>query len=184
MKSSVGMLLVCASLLFTVKVCATTLPDACGADAVKFHVNTQKNQSQPAGPNADEAQIIFVETIESDTGSFCIGCDVTTRFGVDGAWVGANKGDSYFVYNVPAGEHHLCVNWQSRFHTLNKNVDVASLNAETGKTYYFEARVAIESRDVGQKLPMEINRLYLKQLNEDEGKYQVKISALSTAKRK
>jgi len=180
------MLFVFISLGSTVQVKATTLPDACGKDGEKFTVSTQKNQSKsgngPAGAEADQAQIVFIETIEKEVAGFCIGCDVTTRIGLDGTWVGANKGNSYFVQNVSAGEHHLCANWQSNIGQLAKNVDVAALTAEAGKVYYFEAKVVMQQRDAGHGQTFEVNQLTLKQLSEDEGKYRVKIYALSTAK--
>lgn len=104
--------------------------------------------------------------------------------GVDGAWVGANQDNSYFVYNVPAGEHHLCANWQSHLSYLSKHVDVAALDAEPGKVYYFETKIVMKERGAGNGMTAMINRLSLKPLKEDEGKYQVKISALSTSKAK
>jgi hypothetical protein len=41
---------------------ATVLPDACGADSVRFKVSNQKGQLAPGGPAADKAQIVIVET--------------------------------------------------------------------------------------------------------------------------
>lgn len=184
MKFGFGVLLVCISLVSSEYIHATVLPDACGKGNVNFSVTTQPGAAAPDNPKTNEAQIVFIETIEKEGMGLCIGCGVTTRFGVDGSWVGANNGGTYFVYDVPAGEHHLCANWQSRLSMFNKNVGVAEVNAEPGKVYYFEAKVVMKRFDAGNGMTDQTNRLYLKQLSEDEGKYAVKISALSRSKPK
>lgn len=184
MKVGFGVLLVCGFLFCSEYIHATVLPDACGKGNVNFSVTTQPGAAAPDNPKTNEAQIVFIETIEKEGMGLCIGCGVTTRFGVDGSWVGANNGGTYFVYDVPAGEHHLCANWQSRLSMFNKNVGVAEVNAEPGKVYYFEAKVVMKSFDAGNGMTDQTYRLYLKQLSEDEGKYAVKISALSRSKPK
>ena len=184
MKVGFGVLLVCISLVSSEYIHATVLPDACGKGNVNFSVTTQPGAAAPDNPKTNEAQIVFIETIEKEGMGLCIGCGVTTRFGVDGSWVGANNGGTYFVYDVPAGEHHLCANWQSRLSMFNKNVGVAEVNAEPGKVYYFEAKVVMKRFDAGNGMTDQTYRLYLKQLSEDEGKYAVKISALSRSKPK
>jgi hypothetical protein len=98
----------------------------------------------------------------------------TVRFGIDGAWVGADFGNSYFAIDVAPGEHHLCADWQSV--ARKKNVDLTSFTAEPGKVYYFSAAVTVESKDVVT--------FGISQLNEDEGKYRVGLSQLSTSKPK
>ncbi len=160
----------------------TVLPDACGKDAVKFDVATQKDQPAPAAPVPGKAQLVFIETIQKENLAFCVGCDVVARLGLDGAWVGANKGNSYFTYAVEPGEHHLCTNWESVLAFLDKKVGVASFTAEPGRIYYFQVNILMRmvSIDTAQ---ME-QRLDLRQLSEDEGKYLVKISSLATSKPK
>lgn len=100
----------------------------------------------------------------------------TVRFGMDGAWVGANYGNSYFAVTVDPGIHHLCASWQSSLGTLKKNVDLTSFTAEPGQVYYFAAQVIVVARDSFT--------FGISQLNEDEGKYRVKLSKLSTSKPK
>ncbi len=85
---------------------ATTLPDACGDDKVKFKVDRQKGQPAPTLPGSDKALIVFVE--ELDKNQPILGPPPTTRVGLDGAWVGANQGNSYFAIPIAAGEHHVC----------------------------------------------------------------------------
>lgn len=107
---------------------------------------------------------------------FCVGCKVTTRVGVDGQWVGDNHGNSYFAYTFPPGAHHLCVDWQSSLDRLKQRVGLASLNAEPGKVYYFQIAVKIRQYESGTE-----QHLDLAALDEDEGKYLVKISPVATA---
>jgi len=178
MKSRLVALFLCASLVCAVQARATTLPDACGDDKVKFDVKTQAGQSAPAPPADGKAQIVFIETMDEENLAFCKGCDVVARLGVDGAWVGANKGNSYFAYTVEPGEHHLCTNWDSPRAFLSEKVGVADFTAEPGKTYYFQARFLIKMVDI-DTAQLE-QRLELTQLSDDEGKYRVKVSPLST----
>lgn len=165
-------LLVCLAMV--IHAGATTLPDACGDDKVTFDVKTEKGQPVPPAPDAGKAQVIVIENFEQNQG-FCIGCKVTTRVGMDGAWVGANHGNSYFALAVEPGEHHLCVDWQSALGTLKKKVGLASLTAQAGQVYYYQIKVREMHYDSGTEM-----NLSLTPLNEDEGKYLVKVDPLST----
>jgi len=189
MKSRVLLLLLCASLVPAV--CArakTILPDACGDESVKFDVDTLKNQPAPEPPPAGSAQIVFVEE-QNARASFHL---VTVRYGVDGNWVGANYGDSYFVLNVAPGVHHLCVNAQGD----KKAVGVTSFTAEAGKVYYYEASTTVTKTGGGMvtthgangavrtgMAPGSVDKFFqFTQLSEDEGKYRIKAWKLATWK--
>jgi hypothetical protein len=189
MKSRLVLLLLSASLLSAVYARAKTiLPDACGDDSIKFDVSTQKNQPAPEPPPAGSAQIIFVEE-QNERASFHL---VTVRYGVDGNWVGANYGDSYFVLNVTPGVHHLCVNAQGN----KKAVGVTSFTAEAGKVYYYEARTTVTTSGGGMVTthgpngatgtgfaPGSIDKTFqFNELSEDEGKYRIKAWKLATWK--
>jgi hypothetical protein len=100
----------------------------------------------------------------------------TIRVGIDGAWVGANNGASYFASTVDPGLHHLCASWQSDLDTYKKNVELTSFNAEPGQVYYFVAQHTVNSRN---SLSFGFS-----QMNEDEGKYRVQQSKLSISKAK
>jgi hypothetical protein len=65
---------------------------------------------------------------------------------------------------------------------LAKKVGMASFIAEPGKVYYFQARFLMKMVDL-DTAQME-QRLDLTQLSEDEAKYRMKISALSTSQPK
>ncbi|MGA3046063.1 MAG: hypothetical protein ABSD67_05540 [Terracidiphilus sp.] len=136
MNPKLAALLLCASLVPAVQANAKTiLPDACGDDSVKFNVKTEKNQPAPAPPAAGKAQIIFVNDAKG----------WSARYGMDGAWVGANDGDSYFAVTVDPGEHHLCADYHVSAAYLGslkeKNMLVATVTAEAGKIYYFQSTV-------------------------------------------
>jgi hypothetical protein len=191
MKSRLFLLLLCASLLAATQARAKTiLPDACGAEDVKFDVTTLKNQPAPEPPPAGSAQIIFVEE-QNARASFHM---ITVRYGVDGNWAGANYGDSYFVLNVAPGVHHLCVNAQGD----KKAVGVTSFTAEAGKVYYYEASTTVTRSGGGLvtthgangqtgtgMAPGSVNKSFqFTQLSEDEGKYRIKAWKLATWKTK
>ena len=175
MKLNLGIVFLSASLAFAAQARATVLPDACGDDKVKFDVKTEKGQSAPATPEAGKAQIVFIENENHMIGPFMY---ATVRFGLDGAWVGANNNNSYFTLDVAPGVHHLCASWQSALGRVEKNVDAASFTAEPGKVYYFAADVTV--------IPTGDNHANitfgLSQLDEDKGKYRVKAWKLATWK--
>ncbi len=179
MKTRLFAILLCAILVPALQAWAKTiLPDACGDDKVKFDVTTQKNQPAPAPPAAGKAQIIFIEALDKTWGCWQCGTP-STRYGMDGTWVGANQGNSYFAIDVAPGEHHLCVGWQSAFGHLKQMVGLASFTAEAGKVYYFEAKTAIQAHNYGDNSEIDRNLDFV-QANDDEGKYRVKASKLST----
>jgi hypothetical protein len=182
MKSRLLVALLSASLLAALQARAKTiLPDACGDDSVKFDVSTQKSQPPPAPPVDGKAQIVFIETLDG-----CFGCGTpTSRFGMDGAWVGANKGSSYFTMDIAPGEHHLCTDWQSVFGKLKQKVGLTSFTAEAGKVYYYEAKVTMIAHQYGfgPNSSREVDKdLVFGQLSDDEGKYRVKASAVAASK--
>jgi hypothetical protein len=177
-------LLLCVSLLGAAIARAETLPDACGDDSVRFQVATQKDQPAPSLPAAGKAQIVFVERFQQNEG-LCIECAVTTRVGVDGNWVGANHGNSYFAVDIAPGEHHLCVDWQSAMGRMRQKAALDSFTAQSGKVYYYRIGVRIKQYATGDGFAPAVDRtLTLKPLSDDEGRYFVKISAQSAARSK
>lgn len=138
-KPALVLMLLSASLFAAVQASAKDkiiLPDACGDASIKFNVKTDDGQPLPM-PDEGKAQIVFITTVTRIRGA-CIGCDVTTRFGVDGTWAGANKNNSYFAFTVDPGKRHLCVDFQAS----NKNAMISaveSFTAEPSHVYYFEA---------------------------------------------
>jgi hypothetical protein len=158
----------------------TVLPDSCGNDSVNFDVKTEKGRPEPAAPGAGKALLVVSESFAQNQG-FCLGCKVTTRVGLDGKWIGANNGNSYFAVEIDPGEHHLCVGWQSVMGKLKSQVGLASFTAQAGSTYYYESAVKITS--YGNNSGDE-RELHLAPLSADDGQYRVKAWRLATWKSK
>ncbi len=101
----------------------------CGSSDQMFNVQTT-DQKHPVGqPEAGKALVYFFMDSASP---------ITMRVGVDGSWVGANKGKSYFFFQLSPGEHNVCTEWQSgTFKKSSERVGEAiQLTAEARKTYY------------------------------------------------
>jgi len=188
---------VCVFLVPMAQAAGTPLPDACGDSNAKFDVKTVKDQPVLAPHEAGKALIVFIETMKHDK--------VIIRFGVDGNWVGANKGNSYFVFAVSPGERHLCAAPQSTTGSVAKQVGTGSFTAEAGMVYYYQARVSstIESGNGNILLPAgmagtpatpgvtpvinpDVESILIEYgfLKEDEGARRVKASVLSTSVQK
>jgi len=165
--------ILCALMLSSVQALAKSksiLPDGCGDDAVNYDAKLEKDAPAFTPPASGKAMIVFVETMPGEQRT-----QTTTRFGVDGAWVGATKGDSYFTLTVEPGEHNLCASMQSAQSRMKKAfTHAASLTAEAGKVYYFEAQITI----------VPLPSLDFSQLPEAEGKYRVKAWKFATSKPK
>lgn len=165
---------VIAILFFAVSAFAQNSPvlgvePVCGPPGVNFDTVASAGQP-PAKPESGKALVYVVADFPGPPGA--IGTP-TIKIGVDGKWVGATHGRSYVFFVADEGEHHLCINWQSRWEGLSKIVSFAHVVAEPGKTYYFRARALYYSHS-----PMYLD---LDAIDADEGKYLVSISPLSTA---
>jgi hypothetical protein len=111
---------------------------ACGPKGVKFDVKDDDSQHTVGQPEAGKALVYVIQDYGAPN---CVGGCITTKIGLDGAWIGANHRNSYFSFTVDPGEHHLCANWQSHLARLSQVVGLAHVNAEAGKIYYFRTRV-------------------------------------------
>jgi hypothetical protein len=110
----------------------------CGPADVQFDVKTDNGKHATPAPDRGKVLIIFMQ----DDAEFDSTPRPTTRFGMDGAWVGATHANSYFYVSVAPGEHHLCASWQSGISLNTSALPTAAshFTAEAGKTYYFLAR--------------------------------------------
>ncbi len=61
------------------------------------------------------------------------------KIGLDGAWVGAYRQNSYFTVSVEPGDHHVCANVQSNS-SVGHLIALAHFTAEAGNVYYFRTR--------------------------------------------
>src|SRR4029077_11715663 len=78
---------------------ATNLPASCGPDKERFDVTTDKEKHPTGTPQAGKALVYVIgEGIKAIS-------QETVRVGLDGAWIGANRGASYFFFSVDPGEH-------------------------------------------------------------------------------
>jgi len=113
---------------------------ACGAKDVNFQVKSDYQGRHLPVVDAGKAVVYFVETQKFGG----LG-NITTKIGLDGAWVGANQGDSYFFVTVEPGEHHLCASWQSSL-ASRQQVSLNNVTVESGKTYYFSISITGDGR--------------------------------------
>jgi len=98
---------------------------------------------------------------------------LTTRMGVDGAWVGANEGRSYFGFVIDPGVHHLCVNGQWSRLISPPFIALHRVVAKAGEIYYFRVRF-LYSRLEGINLDLEA-------VDEDQGQFLRQTSMYSTS---
>ena len=98
---------------------------ACGPD-VKHSARTDKKQHPTPEPPADKALIYILRPTMS-------GNKVQTKLGVDGKWMGVNRGDNYFFFTLDPGEHYFC--------SQAENKSVLALKVEAGKTYYLQQKI-------------------------------------------
>ena len=118
----------------------------CGPYEGQYDVTTDKKNHPSAQPESGKALVYVIEDIERGP---------TMRVGLDGSWVGANKGKSYFFFSVEPGDHQLCTKWQSGVFkkTAERIGSATAVKAEAGKVYYFRIQVYERSeRDSTVKL--------------------------------
>jgi hypothetical protein len=112
----------------------------CGPSDVAFDVSTKKGGPPAPAPGPGKALVYFLQ----DDVKYGARPRPTTRFAIDGTWVGATHANSYFYVFVDAGDHHLCANWQSDVTPFQfgpkRSTAAAHFAAEAGKSYYFRAR--------------------------------------------
>lgn len=149
---------------------------ACGPQEVQFTAQAAGNQPL-AQPETGKSLVYVVEVFDKVVGQIS---RPTLRVGLDGAWVGADKGDSYISFSVDPGEHHLCTRWQSRWKRYANEAAFSSLTADPGKVYYLRARIA----EYGASGGASNFSLDLEPLNPDEGKYLVASFAMSASQPK
>lgn len=177
MKATLALLVLLAITLLATSVLAqnaSTFPataPGCGTAEIKFDVKTDKSQHPAVQPEPGKAVIYFVE----DDTLFQSRPVPLTRIGLDGTWVGANKGNSYFYLTVDPGEHHLCANWQSfvGFGAHHQSA-AAHFTAEAGQSYYF----AVKNTWLRE---VTIMKMALEPLDSDQGQLLASRFAFSTS---
>jgi hypothetical protein len=152
MKTILVVLLFAASVLAQDQAPTARPAAGCGPNEIKFDVKTDQRQHPIGQPESGKALVYVFADENTDNAGIRIG-GLTTRIGLDGAWVGANKGKSYFFFSVDPGDHRLCTNWQSGVSSRSK-LGSAAITEEAGKIYYFRtSHYFIEGqRQPGMKL--------------------------------
>ena len=145
------------------------LPAACGPANVSFKVSLDQGQHGPAPIEAGKAVIYFIHDVGIPSAARGWGYP-TTRYALDGSWVGAAHGGSWFELPVEPGEHHICATLQTAL--VDQRVELAHLTAEAGKTYYFRTRLVLSGQ---------VELLELNQTDSDEGEYAVSEYPMATA---
>ena len=110
----------------------------CGPSNTNFTVKAATGNGPGPAPASGKALVYVAQVMEN--GPRQGQDDATTRVGVDGTWVGANHGNTYFYFSVDPGPHSVCVDWQSTLLARSKLAAAASLDARAGSTYYFQVR--------------------------------------------
>ena len=143
------------------------VPEACGPLGFSMAVNLNKSQHALTPPEPGEARIYFIQ----DSGEvFTLGYP-TTRIGIDGKWVGANKKNSYFSVSVEPGEQHLCAAIQSSL--VGDNIEFAHFTAAAGQVYYYRTRLIFSEHGP--------EYLGLGPVDSDEARYLIEEYPLATA---
>jgi|SRR5580704_4834326 hypothetical protein len=114
----------------------------CGSNDVMFDVKTDKKQHPTGQPEAGKALVYLFSDEVFDDASVRIG-GLTTRFGIDGGWVGATNYKSYFFVQVDPGDHRVCTSWQSIIKERTDKSSAISFTAEPGKIYYFRTKTPV-----------------------------------------
>ena len=144
------------------------LASACGLANVNYKVSLDRSQHGPATPEAGKALVYFIH----DSGALSQPLTIypTTKYGVDGNWVGADHGDSWFAVAVTPGEHHVCTVLQSSL--VNQRVELAQFTAEAGKSYYFRTQLVTSGS---------VELLEIERIDSDEAGYLISLYPMATA---
>lgn len=150
------------------------VPASCGPNEIHFSVKADRSQHSIGQPEPGKALVYVIEEFQNVSGGFI---RPTVRVGLDGRWVGANRGSSYLFFSVAPGEHHLCANWQSSSEEISSQYSLTNFTAESGNVYFFKVEPRVESiHDRGDAWSKD-----LAPVNPDQAKYLIAISPLSVS---
>jgi hypothetical protein len=144
------------------------ISQACGPMNVNFDVNLNYSLQTPTRPESEKSIVYFIQ--DSGLPNHALFGQVS-RIGLDGAWVGANKNNSYFSLSVAPGEHHLCMHMQGIGH--GNQIELLHLYAEPGKVYYFRTRHILSGN---------ANFIEIAPVDSDQARYLIASFPLSLSK--
>jgi hypothetical protein len=163
-----------AFILFLFAATASAQPPtaACGPENMSFKVTLDDKPGVPAHAAAlGKAKIYFIHDAGSiGTPGFAY---PTTKFAIDGAWVGANHTDSWFSVFVNPGVHHVCATLQSSI--VDDRMELAHFTAEPDKVYFYRTRLVMSGQ---------VELLELALIDSDQGNYLVSSYPLSVSRTK
>ena len=174
-------------ILLALPVSAQNIPEPappsspCGPPHVKFDVKLDRSQHSLGQPEPGKALVYVIEVFQRPPGE--LGTP-TIRVGLNGVWVGANRGTSYLSFSVDAGENHVCTNWQSVLKQLSSQHSLTSFVAEAGKIYFFRVQTHFETYSPGVVQPSVVWSIDLQPINPDEAKNFIAASPLSISRPK
>jgi hypothetical protein len=101
---------------------------ACGLKdkEVKYSADTDKSHHPTPDQPADLALIYVLRPT-------MMGNSIQTPLAVDTDWKGVNRGNTYFFFTLPAGEHYVCSKAENR--------SVLTITVEAGKTYFLQQHI-------------------------------------------
>jgi hypothetical protein len=166
--------LLCTLFLPSTLAIGQKLPPSCGDPHVFLNVKTSR--TAPAiSADPSTATLIFVQR-----NSHCLGCSIV-QIGIDGAWVGGNKGDSWFATTIAPGPRHICAYWRGSPmrisedpHWLESRLWLTDMQAQTGQTSYYEVVVIADTDTSGFMVRLE-------PISPDEAKFLIAGSSLATS---
>ncbi|WP_420238649.1 hypothetical protein ACOBR2_03320 [Telmatobacter bradus] len=123
-----------AAFLLSTPLWAQTPTSGCG-DVATQYTTSHDPGLHPAPTAKGQVRIFYIE--DDDVKGFI---KPTMRIGLDGQWVGAAEGRSYFFIYVNPGPHKLCINWQNPDLFIHKQKPPQAeleFTAKEGETYYF-----------------------------------------------
>ena len=174
-----SLLLLAAAVVAPLRGADKPAPGGCGPNEITFNVSTRKHAQRPLPPGPDQALVYVIQ----DDNMFMTRPRPTVRVGLDGEWVGANHGNSWFSFTVVPGEHHLCASWQAYFPLKTGSREAAAhLSAEPGRVYFFRVRDFYSSDSRGMVVqPLMVE---LEPLDPDQGELFTKNFELSESQPK
>jgi hypothetical protein len=141
---------------------------SCGPAYLDYKVNLDRSQHGPMPTQSGKALVYFIHQAGLPNESRI--AYPTTKYGLDGKWVGANHGDSWFAVAVDPGEHHICTVLQSSI--FRPRVELGQFTAEAGKSYYFRTQLVTSGS---------VDLLELEPIGSDEAGYLYSEYPLATA---
>ncbi|MGC1383890.1 MAG: hypothetical protein WA823_08930 [Candidatus Acidiferrales bacterium] len=109
----------------------------CGPEKESFEVKSDDKNHPVSEPPAGLALVYFIQ----DDTDYWHRPRPTTRWGLDGDWLGATQANAYFYMAVKPGPHQLCVIWQNAaINTYGRKASATAWAAKAGETYYFVAQ--------------------------------------------